>query len=159
MKRFASILALAATANLAAADGTPRISRIDEVGRNATGCVTTPIACDSSATGSLGLGDCTFSDGTYYDRYTFTGIAGQIIDIEVRPLSPSLTNPMIVLAPPIGDASKTPIIRGGAGTEVIYKLSSSGVWAIGVGTADLFASGKYLVHLSCLSDDDPGGAQ
>lgn len=126
---------------------------------NAEGCATTPLACNGSARGRLGVGDCTFSDGTYYDRYTFAGTAGEVVRIDVRPLAQTFTRPLLVLAPPIGDASKTPLIYGGNGTAVLYVLSSTGTWAFAVGTADPFAAGEYFVSLQCSANHSPSQPQ
>jgi hypothetical protein len=120
---------------------------------NPTGCVTSVIAYGHSSTGSLGLADCTFSDGTYYDRYAFSGTAGDLITISLRPLDVTLTNPRIVLAPPSGDASEPPEIFGPTAAEVHYKLSSTGSWVFAVGTDDLFATGSYFVKLVRTSDN------
>ena len=129
------------------------------VANNPSGCVSTSLTYGHSSTGSLGLADCTFSDGTYYDRYTFSGSAGDLIVISHRPLSATLTNPRIVLAPPVGDGSTPPEIFGQTAAELTYKLSSSGTWAFAVGTNDVFGTGSYFVKLTKYLDDDPTGPQ
>ena len=130
-------------------------------GADAEGCVITPLACNRTARGHLGTGDCTLSsDGTYFDGYSFAGTAGQLVLIDVRPLSATLTNPTVFLVPPAGDASKTPLLAGpGGGVSLAYVLSSSGTWTVVVGTLDLFASGDYFVSIRCVTDSDPTAPQ
>jgi hypothetical protein len=147
-------VALSVSLNLHAAGMATFATRSTEA-QNANGCVTSTIACGGTSIGTLGVSDCTFSDGTYYDRYAFTGRAGDLVTIDVRPLSVTLTRPLIVLVPPAGDASDPPIIYGGSGTSVSYVLSSSGTWVIAVGTDDLLAAGDYFVSLQCEPDPTP----
>lgn len=130
---------------------------IERSAPDAEGCVVTPLSCNVTARGRLGVGDCTLStDGTYFDTFTFTGTAGKLVFVDVRPLSPGLTNPSVIIVPPAGDASKTPYVFGrGGGVSVGYVLSSSGTWAVAVGTRDLFATGDYMLSIRCVDDDNP----
>ncbi|MBV9071951.1 MAG: hypothetical protein JO231_24795 [Acidobacteria bacterium] len=123
----------------------------------AEGCVATTLGCNATARGRLSVGDCTLSsNGTFFDVYTFSGVAGKVVTVDVRPLSVTYTNPTVILVPPAGDASKTPLIFGpGGGVATSYVLSSSGTWSIAVGTTDLFASGEYFVSIRCEDDDAP----
>lgn len=125
----------------------------------ADGCVTSPIVCNSTSRGRLAVGDCTFSDGTFFDAWRFSGSAGQYVTAMVYPLSSLLTNQTIILAPPTTDASTPPQLWGGKAAAVSYVLSSTGAWALGVGTRDLFASGDYIVALTCEPDPDPSEPQ
>ena len=70
----------------------------------ADGCVSSPMTCNTSARGRLAVGDCTLSDGTYFDAFRFNGSAGQLITATVYPISSSMTNPTIALAPPSASA-------------------------------------------------------
>jgi hypothetical protein len=134
-----------------------RMQELDATtGVKAEGCVATLISgCDSDTRGRLAVGDCTISNGTYVDTFFFDGRAGDIVAITVRPLAASLTKPVVTIAPPPGDASKTPIVFGAKFATIFYKLSSTGRWGIGVGTSDLFASGEYLLQVECFADNDP----
>src|SRR3954447_16174793 len=74
---------------------------IERAASNAEGCVVTPLSCDVTARGRLGVGDCTLStDGTYFDTFTFAGTAGKLVFVDVRPISPTLTNPSVIIVPP-----------------------------------------------------------
>lgn len=124
---------------------------------NAEGCVVTSLSpgCDITFRGRLGVGDCTLEDGTYVDFYSFPAVAGKIVVIDVRPISSTMTKPLVALLPPSSDASKTPAIGGGNGASVSYLISSTGTWEIAVGTTDLFSSGEYFVSVRCFIDNDP----
>ncbi|HEY0157025.1 MAG TPA: hypothetical protein VGF28_06995 [Thermoanaerobaculia bacterium] len=114
-------------------------------------CSTRQIAsCDSETFGTLETGDCLFDDGSRFDRYTFNGRAGDVVEVMVRPLTPTYTKPWIALVSPLGDVAEPPIISGGSGGATIwYKLSSSGTWTIVVSSEDVFAGGSYVVHYYC----------
>jgi Ig-like domain CHU_C associated len=122
----------------------------------ADGCVTSSTTCNAKAFGRLAVGDCTSSAGAFSDNFTFTGKAGDFITFTARPLSPSYTGPTVSIAPPAGDASKPVVIGGdGSGATVVYVLSSSGQWRLGVSSLDLFASGDYVTSLTCEPDPAP----
>lgn len=122
---------------------------------DAEGCVPTPATCNSVTTGRLAPGDCTAS-GTYVDFLRFQGSAGDYVEATIRPLSSSLTGPLVGLLPPTGDASRTPFIYGGSGGATVgFVLPTSGAWDIAAGTADLFGSGDYAVQLTCMRDPAP----
>jgi hypothetical protein len=126
----------------------------------AEGCLPTFVSgCNTEIRGRLGVGDCTLSNGTYLDSFFFDGRAGEVVAITVRPLSSTLSRPVVTIVPPSGDASKTPIVFGARFASIFYKLSSTGRWGIGVGTTDLFASGEYLLQIECLPDDSPADPQ
>ncbi len=119
-------------------------------------CAPTGVACGEQLRGELGIGDCTTRDGTYLDGVFFQGKAGDFVDVVLWPLDSSYTNPILLLSPPPTDGSKTPAVFGGRGGQWLsYVLSSTGTWAIGVGTSDLFGKGRYTVKVSCSVDTDP----
>ena len=121
------------------------------------GCFASTAFCNAVSSGRLAPGDCTNdSDGTYLDVFHFGGTAGQYVTFTVRPQSPSFTAPLAVLATPVGDASKTPLISGGSGAATVSAvLTSTGTWSAGVGTSNLFSSGDYAARLLCIADPSP----
>ena len=148
----ATVLSAALALFAAAAFAGERLSpaaRAQEIAANASGCVATTLSCGQRLTGALAPGDCTLSDGTYYDVFRFNGTAGQVVTAFMRPLSATFTKPGLLIMPPASDSSKTPAVYGGAETQVSYKLASSGSWSIAVVTEDPFATGSYVVDLSC----------
>jgi hypothetical protein len=115
----------------------------------ASGCVVSTLTCGITDSGELAPGDCTFSDGTRYDVWHFSGSAGQLITVTMKPLDASYTTPILELVPPVGDASKTPLVLGVPPLAISYALASSGTWTVAVETNDLFASGRYSISLQC----------
>lgn len=130
-------------------------ARPNQVELLAGSCTSRPItACDVDLEGTLEAGDCTLGDGTKYDRFTFQGTAGQVIEVVVRPLDASYTKPWMWLLSPLGDSAEPPEFTGGPAGTITYELSSSGLWTILVGTEDLFAGGRYVLHVYCY-DQEP----
>ena len=121
-----------------------------------TACQNATLFCGHIEAGELGPSDCTFSsDGTYFDVWTFTGVVGTVVDIDVVPVDATLTSTLVALVPPAVDASKTPLLYGSGKVHLTYVLSSTGTWGIGVGTHELSAHGKYTVRLRCSTDTNP----
>jgi hypothetical protein len=122
----------------------------------ADGCVASPAFCNTVAFGRLAPGDCTATDGTFLDALRFSGAAGQYVIFTVRPQSTTYTAPLALLAPPVGDASKTPLISGGVGAATVSSvLTSTGSWTGAVGSSNLFSSGDYAARSFCEPDPDP----
>jgi hypothetical protein len=115
----------------------------------AAGCVVSTLTCGISDSGELAPGDCTFSDGTYYDVWRFSGAAGQLVTITVTPIEATYTKPQVELVPPIGDASLTPIVQDGKALSIKYALASTGTWEVFVETNSLPSHGKYSISLQC----------
>lgn len=122
---------------------------LKRVTRQADGCVATPIACNTTSRGRLSAGDCTSEDGTYFDLYQFNGSVDTFVEVLVRPLSPTMTNPGNHLIGPPGSDVLTPIVAGGREAESRYILPGSGTWGIAAFTLDLFGSGEYAIDLRC----------
>lgn len=121
------------------------------------GCVITVApGCDSTTLGQLAPGDCTVSGGQYQDVLQFAAVAGQEFVITLRPLAPTYTNPLLVLGPPPGDASKTPATVGGRYGALWFRATSTGNWRVSAGSADLSARGAYALHIDCVPDEAPG---
>lgn len=118
------------------------------------------VGCDTETRGELASGDCTFTDGTRYDAYTFSGTKGQVVEFTFRPLATSLTLPYIALLSPLDDASHPPAVYDGKGAaQIEYQLSSTGTWTVLVSSDSLFASGAYVLHTYCYADSTPSGPQ
>jgi hypothetical protein len=126
----------------------------DEIRSSATGCVVTPIDC-APVNGELAPGDCTLSDGTRYDVYQFFANAGDFVQFTLVPQTTTLTNPLLYLVPPKGDATDTPLIGGMGNPQIRFTISSTGTWTLVVGTLDLFAAGSYQVLMGCFGAADP----
>ncbi|HEX9162133.1 MAG TPA: PPC domain-containing protein [Thermoanaerobaculia bacterium] len=129
----------------AGAAGSPPPSSFDN-----HACGLYPIDCNTSQSARLTFGSCTLSDGSFSDFYTFHGVVGEMVTVNLTSLSSTYTRPFVALLPPQGDPASTPY---GTGTTVAaitkFKLTSTGTWAIGVSTLDTYALGNYTVSLSC----------
>jgi hypothetical protein len=152
MKRVAGVM-LSVAVTCGAFAGPPTM---DEIRTLAGSCTTTRVAgCDTETFGNLESGDCLFSDGSRYDSFAFSGTAGQLLEVTVRPLATTYSRPWIALLPPAGDPSEPPVISGGTGAaQISYKLSSSGTWRVVVSSEDVFAGGRYVIHVYCYRPED-----
>ena len=117
------------------------------------GCGSTPISCKTDVRGRLSGGDCLSSNGTFFDIYAFPGPAQELVTVTVRSLSVTYTNAWVNLVPPPSDTSMAPLISGGPAATVRYTLPVTGAWLAQAGTNDRFASGDYLLEMTC--DDAP----
>jgi hypothetical protein len=126
----------------------------------AAGCTVTSLTSGKVTDGELAPGDCISSaNGAFEDFYEFDGTVGQIADLRVYPLDPTMTNPIAFFLPPQGDASDTPVAIGGHGIWTAYVLASTGKWAVAVSSSDLFARGRYKIVVETAADDDPSQPQ
>jgi hypothetical protein len=113
-------------------------------------CLPKLLACETTIDGELKPGDCPNSaDKSPYDRYRFSGTAGELVDVTIAPLDRSLTRPYVTLDPPPGDISVPPFIGGGGTPRFRFVLTSSGVWTIRVGTLAPLDTGRYRLALHC----------
>lgn len=126
----------------------PNRARLDTLGGS---CGTTTInSCGATVSGALESGDCTFSDGTRYDRFTVTLPPQRSVAVTLRPLAASFSNPWLGVVAPIGDPSVPPAVFGPVASTVWLQTgATAGTWTIAAGTEDLFASGAYVLHVEC----------
>ncbi|HXI13297.1 MAG TPA: hypothetical protein VNM92_11750 [Thermoanaerobaculia bacterium] len=117
----------------------------------ADGCVETRALCNTDIRGRLDVGDCATSSGGLSDVVSFDGVAGQLVTVIFRALSTTLTNPYLTLEAPAGDGVIPPVVTGSRGGTIRYTLSSTGRWKVLAGSRDRFASGDYLISLSCVA--------
>lgn len=150
LRSIISLALLSSCLDLHASD----VSRADVVA-TADGCVTTTLAsCAVDHQAKLAAGDCTLSTGEYADYYDFTGVAGQVVEITLRPTSSTYRAPAVGLIPPPGDGSKPPFVWGGPAATIWYKLTSSGRWRVAVSTTNVLSSGTYVLHIKCHREFD-----
>jgi len=122
----------------------------------ANACEVAAIVCDKIQPGALNAGDCTLDDGTLVDLYSLQGASGQLVAATVRPLDARYTDPVVLIVPPLGNASRPPASFGGPAGTVWYRITSNGAWSVGVGTRNLFATGPYVQDTYCEVDDGSG---
>lgn len=160
MMRRLLLLVFVMTCVAASAETKPKFDR--GVAGLAGDCFTEVFAaCDRETRGRLESGDCTTGEGKRVDFYSFNGVAGQVVEFMVRPLSPTYKQPVITLISPTGTFVEEPYVAGGnpsaatSGATVYYQLTSTGKWDIAVSSEDLFATGDYVLHVYCNADNTP----
>ena len=160
MKRLLVGIAVLLHASVVTAEDRSRVEAMRAIRRASESCTTATLLCNHTATGELGPSDCTLQqDGTYVDFFDFSGSAGQFVTVKLTATDATFTNPVLTIFPPAGDASKTPLVIGGASQEIGYVLASTGTWSIAVNTTDTIAHGRYSLSLSCEADPSPGEPQ
>jgi len=113
-------------------------------------CSLTSMSCNTTRSGSLGLGDCWLdSDFTYLDFWSFTGTAGQKVTITMR--SGTIDSYLGLIDP----GATTVVARdnnsaGGLDARITYTLTKSGTWTI-VANEMSIRSGSYSMQLECES--------
>ncbi|HKR63076.1 MAG TPA: hypothetical protein VJZ00_05035, partial [Thermoanaerobaculia bacterium] len=154
MWRFCVVIVLAAVA-VSVAAATP-LTTEDKVRTLAEGCATTTLnGCDLVARGVIGSGDCTFTNGTRYDRYEITVPPGKQVAFTLRALDSSYTTPALVVVPPSGEPQTPPAVYGNRAATVWIQTFTTGTWVIAATTLDLFASGRYALHVDCFDGTNP----
>jgi hypothetical protein len=105
------------------------------------------MSCGQMRSGTLSSSDCTLSDGSYADIYSFQGTAGQRITIH---LDSSAFDAYLVLWDPSG-AKVDEDDDGGPGLDSLltYTLPSTGTWYIGANSLSAGTTGSYTLLLEC----------
>ena len=130
-----------------------------EIAEAAAGCTSTILkGCNVTERAELASGDCTYIDGRRFDNYQVVLPAGQAVAITLRPLEASYTNPEMFLIEPSSHPADSPRVEKGPAGTLWVKTKVAGNWIIAVSTSDLFAGGKYALHVECFPDTSPGAA-
>jgi hypothetical protein len=107
----------------------------------------TPIACGATATGGLTSTDCTLSDGTSYDVYTFSGTSGQSVTIN---MDSSAFDTYLLLANPSAQVVAENDDRDNSTNSTItFTLDSTGTWFILANSFSAGETGNYTLQLTC----------
>ena len=114
------------------------------------------IACGSTASGQLASNDCFLTtDNSYYDFFSFSGIAGQTVTIDMASTAFDTYLGLISPAPAIaaenddvGTCSPGQI-GGGCDSRITFTLTSSGTWVIVTNSALGNQFGGYTLALQC----------
>jgi len=115
-------------------------------------CASTPISIGQSVNGNLTTGDCPLSDGTFYDTYSFTAIAGQRVAVS---MTSNQFDTFLFLNRPDGSIL-TADDDGGGGTNSRIPAGSSFITLPTTGTYTIWANafdpanttGAYSLTLS-----------
>ncbi len=122
----------------------------------------TPIVNGQTLTGTLASGDCTLTDGSFYDAYSFSAQAGQQVTITMTGTAP-LDPYLILLAPDTSDLAEDD--NGGGGTTAripatggFAALPQTGTYTINANSALSGQSGSYSISLSFAATNCPSTA-
>lgn len=97
--------------------------------------------------GALASGDLTMPDGSYFDQYTFEGVAGQLVKI-------TLTSPdfdaYLILQDPYFDTlvHGDDLADGSTNAQVVLKIPYAGIYRILANTYSQGDTGQYTLSLS-----------
>ncbi len=100
---------------------------------------------DLENTGSLTSSDVTFSDGEYYDSYTFEGQPGQSVQID---LNSDDFDTYLVLEGPDGQRESNDDADSTAHSQIVTQLSQLGTYTVHVTSYGGGETGDYVVSIS-----------
>ena len=104
---------------------------------------TTPVSFENA--GALASGDGTFSEGEYYDAYTFEGQPGQGVTIDLRS---DAFDTYLVLEGPDGQRESNDDAESTAHSQIVTLLSQLGTYTVYVTSYAGAETGDYLVSVS-----------
>ncbi|HVS32478.1 MAG TPA: PPC domain-containing protein [Thermoanaerobaculia bacterium] len=115
-------------------------------------CSLSSMSCNTTVSGNLGPPDCTLSDNTYLDFWTFSGTAGQQVTITLR--SGSFDAYLVLVDPAINFVAEDDDSGGGNDARIVFTLTSTGTWTIVVNQA-VPGTGSYTLNLVCTTGGTP----
>lgn len=110
-------------------------------------CVTVPLTCGSVRRGSLTSGDCSMSDGSLYDRYSFAQKSNTSIVVTMRPLSNNLPTAKLWISGPSTAPSPGAMISGS--NEAVVEYRADGDLIVRPMAPNGLSSGDYLLQVDC----------
>ena len=110
-------------------------------------CPVANITCGASVNGTLSTSDCTLSDGSYADMYSFPATAGRAVQID---MSSSAFDTYLMLAnSSLSLLASNDDGGGGLNSRITYTPTSSGTLVIIANSLSAGAAGSYNVALQC----------
>jgi len=116
-------------------------------------CLTQPIACGQTVSGTLDPNDCALSDGTFADFYDFQGSIGEDVTIDLKS---SQFDTFLALFKPNSELAAGND-DGGTGTNsrIEYTLDQDGAWSIAANNFAPGDEGDYSLTLACSQPAPP----
>ncbi|HEX8070048.1 MAG TPA: BACON domain-containing carbohydrate-binding protein, partial [Pyrinomonadaceae bacterium] len=119
-------------------------------GGSSGGCTTTPISVGQTVNGTLATTDCVFSDGAFYDQYTFNGAAGQQVSVT---MTAGFDTFLILLAPDGTVLAADDDGGGGTNSRIppgsgFITLPASGTYTIIANSFFSSVTGSYTLTLT-----------
>jgi hypothetical protein len=109
---------------------------------------------DLQSSGDLASGDSTFSDGEYYDSYTFEGQPGQSVTID---LNSDDFDTYLVLETPDGQKESNDDAESTAHSQIVSTLSQVGTYTVYVTSYGAAETGDYVVSVTQGASGSGGG--
>ena len=111
-------------------------------------CVTQGIACNTTVSGELTADDCRYPDDqSFYDAWTFQGVAGQTVQITMR--STSVDSFLFLYDPSGFEVESNDDSGGGHDARITYQVTTSGTYTIYANTFAPGQVGSYTLELLC----------
>jgi hypothetical protein len=111
-------------------------------------CVTQGIACDTTVSGELTADDCRLDlDDSFYDAWTFQGVAGQTVQITMR--STAVDSFLFLLDTNGLEIESNDDSGGGSDARMTVQIDTSGTYTILANTFDAGETGAYTLQLVC----------
>jgi Zn-dependent metalloprotease len=113
------------------------------------GCATTAINLGQTANGTLSTTDCLLQDGSHYDAYTFSGVAGQQVAVT---MSADFDSYLLLLAPDGTTLATDDDGGGGSNSRIpaasgLITLPASGTYTVLANSFSANATGSYTLNL------------
>ena len=111
-------------------------------------CVTQGIACNATVSGELTADDCRLDlDNSFYDAWTFQGVAGQTVVITMR--STAVDSFLFLLDPNGFEIESNDDSGGGNDARMSVEIDTSGTYTIYANSFDAGETGAYTLQLVC----------
>ena len=127
---------------------------VGELTPQALGCSDTPINVNQTISGSLQAGDCTLSDGRFFDSYAFSGTAGQQVFVNLA--SSQFDTFLYLLKPGETTISSTTIQDDDGGTGGINNSDTNSRIPTGTGSFTLPTTGTYSIIATSFAQGGTG---
>ncbi|MFL6333278.1 MAG: S8 family serine peptidase [Pyrinomonadaceae bacterium] len=115
------------------------------------GCPSTPVSVGQTVSGTLTVADCRLSDGSFFDSYSFSGVAGQEVFVSLR--SSTFDTYLLLLNPDGSLLSEDDDGGGGSNSRIpagggTLSLPSTGTYRILANSFEPNVTGAYSLTLA-----------
>ncbi|MBV9497287.1 MAG: pre-peptidase C-terminal domain-containing protein [Acidobacteria bacterium] len=111
-------------------------------------CATKTLACSTTTAAALASTDCTASDGSRYQLWTFNGTAGDEVTIEMH--STAFDTYLLLLDPdglPLTDSDD--LAHTATDSKMVFTLTANGTWTVVANSLAASKTGDYTISLVC----------
>ncbi len=112
------------------------------------------LACPTSgSSGEISVADCRLDDGSYLDLVQFSGVAGQTVTIDLT--SAAFDTYLYLLDPTPAVVATNDDLLGTTNSRIVFPLTRSGTWTIGVTSLGANQFGAYSLAIQCATSAAP----